>query len=86
MNNHEESKFEVGRTYWTRSAGDSNCVWHFRVTKRTKCFVTGEHSMDGVKRFKVFNRDGVEYFQEGSYSMAPCYAANRPVVGPMQEG
>ena len=42
--------------------------------------------MDGVKRFKVYNRDGVEYFQEGSYSMAPCYAANRPVVGPMQEG
>ena len=67
-------KFEAGKTYYTSSVCDSNCIIKITVEKRTKCFIT---TTDG-KRLKV----STEYTPNeercspwGLYSMAPVIGA-----------
>lgn len=62
--------FEVGKTYWTRSVCDSECVITITVAKRTAKFLTttegtrlGISSWDGAERVKPW----------GTYSMAPPF-------------
>lgn len=66
--------FEVGRTYFTRSIGDHNCIISATIAKRTASTIT---TTEG-KRFGVRVWDGVETFKPwGRYSMAPTLRADR---------
>lgn len=70
-------KFEAGKTYFTRSACDHNCIITVTVTGRTektiKAMVRGE-----AKTFRITVWGGVEAIKPwGSYSMAPMVSADR---------
>lgn len=68
-------KFEVGKTYSTRSICDSNCIISITVASRTaKTIVTTEG-----KRFRIKLYGSSETIKPwGSYSMAPTiYAINK---------
>ena len=77
--------FEVGKTYYTRSICDYDCVWRFKVVKRTKTTITiqevdcDEHPFDDqvkVRRIYVYsNCENVRPM--GSYSMAPVLTAEK---------
>lgn len=69
--------FEVGSTYTTRSACDSNSVYEFVVTNRTKSFVTLQERGKSLGRKKIFqDTDGREYCKpHGDYSMATILKA-----------
>ena len=75
---NEIKKFEVGKTYYTRSICDHNCIWEMTVIKRTAKRVTlqdkhGRVSNIGVKP----SYDGTEEicFFNGRHSMAPSIGA-----------
>lgn len=72
------NKFEVGKTYATRSIGDSECIIRATIVRRTAKTVTAQTSR-GVQTFRV----SVSYCGQnemfrpwGSYSMAPILEAN----------
>lgn len=69
--------FEVGSTYTTRSVCDSNSVYEFVVTNRTKSFVTLQERGKSLGRKKIFqDTDGREYCKpHGDYSMATILKA-----------
>jgi hypothetical protein len=76
-------KFEAGKTYSTRSIGDSNCIIRFKVTNRTAKTVQG-YNPDATGRdagklqtFRINTRhDQVEYIRPwGRFSMAPTLCA-----------
>jgi len=70
-----ESRFEVGKTYTTRSACDYNCIFEAKVIKKTAKTVTVETN-EGVKRCKVHEyRDEQFFYPFGQYSMAPVMKA-----------
>jgi hypothetical protein len=77
--NNTESTFQAGTVYTTGEARDY--VWRFEVVKRTARFVTlrdvltGELSRAGVR--VVFGREVA--YPLGTYSMAPCLSADRPL-------
>ncbi len=73
--------FEVGKTYFCRSACDYECVWAFQVIARTPATITisGE---DGVKTLRINKKEaerfGCEYARPfGRYSMCPTIAADQ---------
>ena len=71
-------KFEIGKTYKTRSIGDHNCIYLGTVTKRTAKTITIDTRSEGivVRRIKIWN--GIETIKPfGSYSMAPMFSANK---------
>ena len=66
--------FEVGKTYYTASICDSNCIIAITVASRTKCFIT---TTEG-QRLKVSDKytPGEEHCSPwGSYSMSPTIGA-----------
>lgn len=66
--------FQVGSTYQTRSACDSNCIFKATIIKRTAKTVTAANG----KTFRVSVYEGVEQFKPcGSYSMAPILSADK---------
>lgn len=70
--------FEVGETYSMTSVGDHNCVWKYKVVKRTTKTITleGIDGADGggTKRPSIWdNAESVNPL--GSYSMAPILRA-----------
>ena len=69
-------KFIVGQEYSTRSACDYNCIFRFRVTKRTeKSIWIAEHD-DAPRMRRVEIYDGMEtIYPYGKYSMAPILRA-----------
>lgn len=72
--------FKVGNTYSARSVCDHNCVWTFKVSKRTAKFVTFVDELTGdTYRRGVHVWDGAEWARPfGDYSMAPTlYAGER---------
>ena len=73
-------KFNVGQTYETRAIGDHNCVYSFKVQKRTAKTVTITGSLIagyGRRTIKI-DDDGSEYvFPTGQHSFAPIIRANR---------
>ena len=71
------TKFEAGRTYYTRSVADADCKVIVNVISRTdKSIVTSEG-----KRFKIFQYDGSECVRPwGNYSMAPIVKAERELT------
>jgi len=76
--------FEVGRTYWTRSACDYNCIFTITVAKRTaKRLTTTEGKTLGIS---VATSDGAEYVRPlGSYSMSPVIYADHLGNGPTED-
>jgi hypothetical protein len=72
-------KFEIGVSYFCRSACNYDCIWHFRIVRRTGKSVwivddeTGKEVRKGVRVW-----DGVEKFEPfGRYSMSPVASADR---------
>ena len=71
--------FIVGKTYQSRSIGDSNCVFTAQIVKRTPKTVTAIVDRE-QKNFRVDVYEGVEFFRPfGNYSMAPIIRADKEV-------
>jgi hypothetical protein len=68
------TKFETGKTYYTRSVADYDTIVRVTVAKRTdKTIVT-----TGEERLRINVWNGVEQVKPwGSYSMAPIVGADR---------
>lgn len=74
-------KFEVGKTYATRSVCDHDCMFTIEVIKRTDKTITYKE-YDTVRRAKIrFNNDNCEYIRIGNYSMSPNFSAKDLVAG-----
>lgn len=73
----EPVRFEVGVSYFCRSACDSECIWHFRIIRRTASSVWIEVDGKPCRRgIRVW--DGIEKFDPfGRYSMSPVVSADR---------
>jgi hypothetical protein len=73
------TRFEAGKTYFTRSICDNNMIFKIRITKRTAKTVTVEGWRN--KRCKIHTAaDGDEFILPESYSMAPVFCASREVA------
>lgn len=75
-------KFEIGKTYYMRSACNHECVWKYTVTARTACTVTLEDEKGEIKRCRInkyiTNVNNVEaVLPLGNYSMSPTLSADR---------
>lgn len=69
--------FEVGKSYSCRSICDYDCIYTFRVLKRSAKTVTVDYHGEQTRR-KVWVTDGVEKIApHGSYSMSPVLSANK---------
>ena len=68
------TNFEAGKTYFTRSVCDHNCIFEVTIASRTAKMVT---TTKGEKfRINVYNN--VEQIKPcGSYSMAPIIGADK---------
>ena len=74
----ETVQFEVGKTYFARSACDSDCIFTAKVLSRTAKMVMVLVNDDRVKSCRVGFYDGEETIKPmGSYSMAPMMRAAR---------
>lgn len=70
--------FEEGKTYYTRSACDHNCIFTIEVVRRTAKTVTYKYL--GLQRRSNIKLDenGNEWIRPDNYSMAPVFRAERP--------
>jgi hypothetical protein len=73
----ETVTFEAGISYFCRSACNYDCIWHFKILRRTAksvwVLVNGEEVRRAVKVWS-----GVESFEPfGNYSMSPSVSADR---------
>lgn len=70
-------KFQVGRTYWTTSACDHECVFSFKVVRRTAKTVWVEyHGRVTARRITIDDYYQAESIMPmGTYSMAPVLTA-----------
>jgi hypothetical protein len=71
------AKFESGKTYFTRSVCDYDCIITVSILSRTaktiKANVRGEE-----KTFRITEYSGVEQIKPwGNYSMCPILSADR---------
>jgi hypothetical protein len=70
------TKFQVGRTYSTRSICDHECIYSFRILARTTKQVTVQVHDKIVKRGLAI-WEGVEHFKPfGTYSMCAIIGAD----------
>lgn len=71
-------KFEVGKKYSMCSVCDTNCIWTFVVTRRTKSFVWIATDEGDVLRRKINIWNNTESCMPlGTFSMAPCLTAEK---------
>ena len=70
------NKFQVGKTYTTRSICDHDCIISVTIEKRTEKTVTT--TVRGEKKnFRIALRDCIEFIKPwGTYSMAPVISAS----------
>lgn len=69
-------KFEIGRTYYSRSICDHECVFTILVTSRTAKTVS--YLYEGKQRRSNIKLDDEgEYIKPDNYSMAPTFRAGR---------
>lgn len=74
----EIRKFEVDETYQTRSICDNNCIFSYKVIKRTPKMLVIE-SRGRQYRTKIhlsWNGEEEIIYPAGKYSMAPVLGAN----------
>lgn len=78
-------KFEVGRTYWTRSMVDYDSILSFVIRKRTDKTVTVNDDRYGkIVRKIAVNGDCETFYPHGKHSMCPVIWANSDtLVKPM---
>ena len=71
------TKFETAKTYSTRSIGDADCIFSFKIIKRTAKTVTIlDLNRNEVRRGIKIDDSGREWiFPLGQYSMAPVISA-----------
>ncbi|MGX4263134.1 hypothetical protein ACWJXY_06675 [Clostridioides difficile] len=72
-------KFEVGKTYATRSICDHDCIYTIEVIRRTNKTLTYQES-NNIKRVKIRFTEDSEYIKLGNYSMAPVFYANKKSI------
>ena len=73
------TRFEAGKTYFTRSICDNNLIHKVTVVKRTDKTVTVEGWRN--KRCEIhMTADGEEFIMPETYSMAPRFCASREVA------
>ena len=73
----ETVKFEVGKTYATRSICNHDCIFDYTILRRTEKTVTIVDLYGDTVRKKVSVYNGVEQFlPHGRYSMAPIISAD----------
>lgn len=73
-------KFEVGKIYSCRSIGDHNCIWRYKVLKRTAKTIVIQEDDEEPKVCRIKERTycgQIEEFvyPEGRYSMCPILSA-----------
>lgn len=73
-------KFEIGKTYSTRAAGDHNLFYTYTVTARTARTVTIKDDTGRETKHRIRTRpDRIEeaetIYPEGRYSLAPVLRA-----------
>lgn len=69
-------KFEIGKTYYSRSICDHECIFTIEVVKRTEKSVT--YIYDGKQRRSMIKTDeNGEYIKPDRHSMAPTFRADR---------
>lgn len=73
-------RFEVGKSYRTRSIGDHDCIIDAEVIARTEKTVRVMTKHDGEKTFRIKTwDDGIETIAPwGRYSMSPTITAENP--------
>lgn len=78
------SKFQVGKTYFTRSACDHNCIFRVTVLRRTEKTIIA--NCDGEqKTLRISLYGSVEQVMpKGRYSMAPIVGADRQAPESLQ--
>lgn len=71
--------FVVGKTYFTTSVCDHNCVYTYKVVRRTSKTVTLLDEYGNVTRRKInSHKDGLEtVYPEGVYSMCPVLSSDK---------
>lgn len=70
------NKFEAGKTYYTRSVCDADCIVTVKVASRTAKTLKTEEGK--TLRIGVWHDESTEFVKPwGSYSMAPMVRAER---------
>lgn len=71
-------KFETGKTYWTRSICDHECIYRFEILKRTEKTVWIKYHNKTKARRVYTGFDGNEAIDpHGRYSMSPTLSAGK---------
>ena len=70
-------QFEIGKTYWTRSICDNECVFRITVQKRTaKTLTFRDHNETRRRKIETYN--GIEFVMPlGRSSMSPAISADK---------
>lgn len=73
-------KFEIGKTYTTRSACDHNCIYSYTIISRTAQTVKIIDKFGETKTCKIIKklseyRGSESIYPEGKYSMCPVISA-----------
>ena len=72
--------FEVGKTYYMTSACDQDCVWKYKITRRTiqTVILEGIDGNQGSGRKRIGFSYGVEYVSPlGRHAFAPMLMADK---------
>jgi hypothetical protein len=70
-------QFQVGRTYSTRSIGDHECIYSFKILGRTAKTVTVVVENNKVVRRGLYIHNDIEHFKPfGTYSMCAIIGAD----------
>lgn len=70
-------RFQVGKTYWCRSIGDSDCIHSFTILGRTAKTVTVKVYDKIVKRGLSIYEDVEQFKPFGNYSMCAVIRASK---------
>ena len=74
-------RFEVGTEYGTRSIGNHDCIFAYKVVARSAKTVTILDGFGLRKRCRLKEDGDAEFiFPEGRYSMCPVLRANRTLA------
>jgi hypothetical protein len=74
-------KFETGKTYFTRSICDRNCIFRITVISRTAKTIRANVEGEGEKTLRIIANNGIfgipveRVMPFGRYSMAPVICA-----------
>lgn len=68
-------KMIAGKSYYTRSICDHNCIFKITVLDRTEKMAKIKDMFGKIRRTKIKNWRDVEYIRDGNYSMSPIWNA-----------